>query len=103
MPRADMYRKLTKPDTELLRSILDKKPTSDDSRESSKRGIQDSMWFGSYSQNKFRVKVNDAQNIVSGKLFGIGVKAGVFLGDVMVCPEEKTRYIPPTDHPEWYV
>lgn len=40
-------------------------------------GQLDSLWYGQYAENKFEIKIVDAINVVSGKLFGIGVCAGM--------------------------
>eukprot|EP00043_Microstomoeca_roanoka_P011821 m.111667 g.111667 ORF g.111667 m.111667 type:complete len:1032 (-) comp15307_c1_seq1:217-3312(-) len=63
--------------------------------------ISDSMWFGSYAENKFKVKIVDAQNLVADRLFGIGVKACIYLGSERLCNVEMTRYVPPSTNPVW--
>eukprot|EP01147_Barroeca_monosierra_P009776 gene9776-1976_t len=63
--------------------------------------IEDSMWFGPHSEKKFRVKIVEAQNLVADRLFGIGVKACIFLGSERLCQAEMTRYVPPCDNPVW--
>lgn len=61
----------------------------------------DLLWHNTHAEENFRIKIVSAQSVVSGKLFGLGVSAGIFLGDTLVCKEEKTRYVPPKDRPIW--
>lgn len=61
----------------------------------------DSLWHSRYATDKFRIKIDRAENVVTGKLFGVAMMAAVYLGDNLLCREEKTRLIPPTDKPQW--
>lgn len=63
--------------------------------------LTNSLWHSMYANDKFRIKIERAENVVTGKLFGVGVTAALYLGDNPVCGEEKTRLIPPTSKPEW--
>ncbi|EGD81356.1 phosphoinositide 3-kinase [Salpingoeca rosetta] len=87
------------PDTDRTQlELLQRRPAPIEERTG---GLEDSMWFGTYAENKFRVKIVEAQNLVADRLFGIGVKACIYLGSERLCSAEMTRYVPPSDNPVW--
>ena len=92
-----MLAKVPQPDPTQL-ELLQRRPPPVEERT---MGIEDSMWFGSYADNKFKIKVGEAQNLVADRLFGIGVKACVYLGSERLCNAEQTRFVPPSDNPVW--
>lgn len=67
------------------------------------RGAAEMLWFSKEANTKFVVKINEARNVVGNlsRLFGIGVKAAVYMGEEMICKPETTRYIAPVDNPVW--
>eukprot|EP00051_Salpingoeca_urceolata_P008583 m.107159 g.107159 ORF g.107159 m.107159 type:complete len:1015 (-) comp15835_c0_seq1:121-3165(-) len=87
--------RLRAPDPELTASLM--KRTLDELS----LPITDSLWFGRCAEQKFRIKILEAANVVTDKLFGIGVLAGIYLGNTLICELERTRYIPPTESPVW--
>lgn len=42
-----------------------------------------------------------AHDVTVGKFWGIGVEAGIYLGETLICPAEKTRYMAPESNPTW--
>ena len=62
----------------------------------------DSLWYCGSADTKFTFKVIEAFNVTVGKLFGVGVKAALYLGDTLIGKEEYTLYRPPTtNNPQW--
>lgn len=64
-------------------------------------GMCYSLWDSKHANDKFTIKIADAFNVTTGKLFGLGVLAQLYLGDVAIHGEVKTRYVPPCETPVW--
>jgi hypothetical protein len=65
--------------------------------EAAPKGMLENLWFSPSCKEKgFKVKVLFADGLdrhpVIGKLFGIGIHAGVFLGDRPLGPRKQLRY-----------
>eukprot|EP00052_Salpingoeca_macrocollata_P004776 m.43448 g.43448 ORF g.43448 m.43448 type:complete len:1025 (+) comp14443_c0_seq1:121-3195(+) len=95
--KENMFKTVPQMDPEQKRALMKRTAAFDEKYP----GIADSLWFGNIAEQKFRVKIMNAHNLVVGRLFGVGVMAGIFLGDEMITKEEKTRFVPPATDPEW--
>ncbi|EDQ90091.1 PI3K-CA alpha [Monosiga brevicollis MX1] len=96
--RDDMYKKIPQANTD---KMLMSKSALRLEEPTPANPAQAMTWFGAEADSKFSVLIRSAHNVITGKLFSIGIKACVFLGDKPISDEEATRFVPPEENMSW--
>jgi len=60
-----------------------------------------STWYSDHRSDKYKIKVLEAASLTCGKLFGISIHAGVFLGEKMLGTPRETRLMKAGERIEW--
>eukprot|EP00730_Choanoeca_flexa_P008408 TRINITY_DN12483_c0_g1_i4.p1 TRINITY_DN12483_c0_g1~~TRINITY_DN12483_c0_g1_i4.p1 ORF type:complete len:1013 (+),score=316.78 TRINITY_DN12483_c0_g1_i4:28-3066(+) len=94
--RDGLYRKI--PEAKADEMLMKQRPPK---VEEGPKGPQAMTWFAPEAESKFSIKIEGARNVITGKLFSVGISACIYLGDRALCPAETTRYIPPDDNLNW--
>ena len=88
--------KLQKGDPEMEDRIRQRVPV----QEKTLRGVQ-STWYSDHRSDKYKIKILEANSMTCGKLYGVSIHAGVFLGGKLLGSKMETRLMKAEERIEW--